>query len=277
MMSQADRVDGERGLQVILNPRSGVGYGSGSVNRLASTHIPNRKISSSMRTNPPYLPRWRAFDVGGPVLIWRSVVFQKSMTQILRREGAPGAFAILTSVRRRGGRRPPTMGDSQESRLPEDFASVYDENCRLLSYMAAKRFRVPAPDVPDVLQDVFLAYIRNRGRIRADARTWLIGALALQCRVYWRRNGRNALCAAEELADIAVDVDDYSRRLDVAEVLRRLPKKCRELLSLRFVEHRSSLEIASHLDTTVDYARKLVHRCVLNARELVQRSRRGRP
>ncbi|MGH9419428.1 MAG: sigma factor-like helix-turn-helix DNA-binding protein [Thermoanaerobaculia bacterium] len=62
-------------------------------------------------------------------------------------------------------------------------------------------------------------------------------------------------------------------------MLRRLPRRCREVLHLRFFEEYSSEEIATHFATTIQYARKMVYRCVCAAHLVLARItlRRGRP
>lgn len=156
----------------------------------------------------------------------------------------------------------------------EAIAAAYRKHYDVLEYIAVGRFRVPEDDARGVIHDVFLAFIRNRDRIRGDERAWLVGAMFIQCRHYWRARGRDeVLCGLEEEIEPAAAAEDIATRVEVSNVLRQLSRRCRELLHLRFVEEYSSEEIARRLETTVDYARKLVHQCRGSARALFTRIR----
>jgi DNA-directed RNA polymerase specialized sigma24 family protein len=158
----------------------------------------------------------------------------------------------------------------------ETIAAAYRMHFEVLEYLAVQKFHVPEDDVRGVIHDVFLAFIRNRARIREE-RSWLVGAMCIQCRLYWRSRGRGeVLCGLEEGAEPAAIAEDIGARVDASAVLRRLPRRCRELLHLRFFEEFSSEEIARRYATTVHYARKLVYQCVLNARSLLDRRNRDR-
>ena len=165
-----------------------------------------------------------------------------------------------------------------EPEAPGDtIAAAYLLHFDILEYIAVRKFHVPDDEVRGVIHDVFLAFMRNRARIQ-DERSWLVGAMCLQCRLYWRARGRDdVLCDLDESAEPPALAEDLGARVDASNVLRRLPQRCRELLHLRFFEEFSSEEIARRYATTVDYARKLVYRCVLNARSLFARRNRGRP
>ena len=190
-------------------------------------------------------------------------------------------FAILPSVPARSlDRARPMTNETQppEPEAPgETIAAAYRVYFDILEYIAARKFRVPDDDVRGVVHDVFLAFMRNHATIQ-DERSWLVGAMCIQCRLYWRARGRDdVLCDLDENAEPAAISEDIGARVDASAVLRRLPQRCRELLHLRFFEEFSSEEIARRYATTVDYARKLVYQCVLNARSLFGRRNRGRP
>lgn len=156
----------------------------------------------------------------------------------------------------------------------EQVATAYLDHYEVLEYIVLHRFHIPEDDVRGVIHEVFLAFIRNRARIR-DYRTWLVGATFIQCRQYWRVRGREeTLEPLDDEFDPASAADDIATRVEVSSVLRQLSTRCRQLLHLRFFEEYSSEEIARQFDTTVDYARKLVHQCVGNARTLFARMRR---
>ena len=152
-------------------------------------------------------------------------------------------------------------------------AAAYRQHYEVLEYVITQRFHIPEDEAGGLIHEVFLAFIRNRARIRNE-RTWLVGATFLQCRIYWRTRGREEmLCGLEDEIEPAIVAEDIATRVAVSTMLRRLSSRCRTLLHLRFFEEYSSAEIARRFDTTVDYARKLVHECVGNAREFFQRVR----
>jgi RNA polymerase sigma factor (sigma-70 family) len=167
------------------------------------------------------------------------------------------------------------MPDSLTAAAPPDvreaIEAAYRAHYGVLEYVVVQRFRIPDADVRPLIHDVFVSYIRNRPRIR-DPRAWLLGAAFNSSKQYWRGRGREEnLSWPQTVGGIAAVADDVATRVDVSTVLRRLPRRCREVLRLRFYEEYSSEELARHFATTVGYARKMVHRCVLNARAMFER------
>jgi len=165
------------------------------------------------------------------------------------------------------------QNQGQTDRDADEVATAYRQHYEVLEYVITQRFHIPQDDAGGLIHEVFLAFIRNRSRIRNE-RTWLVGATFLQCRVYWRTRGREEmLCGLDDEIEPAAVADDIATRVAVSTMLRRLSMRCRRLLHLRFFEEYSSAEIARQFDTTVDYARKLVHECVGNARAFFDRIR----
>lgn len=161
-----------------------------------------------------------------------------------------------------------------------DFiAQTYTANYDLLESVATRKFRVPEDEAGGLIHEVFLGFIRNRGKV-ADERAWLVAAMCNRCRTYWQSRGRpdGELLPGEDAEEVPVVTGvDVSEQIDVRGVIERLPERCRKVIQLRFYEEYSSQEIADHFATTVDYARKMVYRCVVNARTLFLRRRRRRP
>jgi RNA polymerase sigma factor (sigma-70 family) len=194
---------------------------------------------------------------------------------------AESPFAILpdapAAVRR--GASPmtdfPTATHAPQSG-EEDVATAYLAYYRLLEFMATRRCHVPEEDVRGVIHDVFIAFLRNRGKI-CDGRAWLVGATFYQCRLYWRSRGREDMMTELGELEPSIDAADIAARVDASTILRHLPSRCRELLHLRFFEEFSSQEIARRYATTVPYARKLVHRCIVSARALFVRRHGAQP
>jgi RNA polymerase sigma factor (sigma-70 family) len=202
---------------------------------------------------------------------------QVAAATVVQFQPEEGGFAILPEVDARITSRA-DMADSSAGPAPHnepDIATAYRAYYSLLEYVAIQKFHVPDGDVPDVIHEVVVAYIRARPKVY-DERAWLVGAICNASRLYWRTHGRDAgrsLTTDED--ETACAPEDIAQRVDVSTLLRRLPRRCREVLHLRFYEEYSSQEIASHFATTIDYARKMVYRCVSAARLMIlDRTRR---
>jgi RNA polymerase sigma factor (sigma-70 family) len=156
---------------------------------------------------------------------------------------------------------------------PGVLEAVYRTNEPLLRAIAARKFRVPPEDVPGVVQDVFVSYLQHYERV-ANTRSWLVGATCNRARMYWRQRHRDGV-VPDEYEECEAPTDCFSeanRRIDIASMLVQLPERCRELLRMRFADDASAEEIATTLDTTVGYARKLVHGCIAAARRYFGRA-----
>jgi RNA polymerase sigma factor (sigma-70 family) len=194
-----------------------------------------------------------------------------------RRQEVP--FAILPAVPAARGpsracRSMPEPPETPPLDMDAKIAAAYHAHYRLLEYIAVQKFRVPEEDVRGVIHEVFVAFIRSRAKVY-DERAWLVGAMCNHCRLYWRTSGKAGRPLPLE-DDSACDADDVAQRVDVSALLRRMPRRCREVLHLRFFEEYSSEEIAVHYETTVQYARKMVYRCVCAARTLLARIAPGK-
>ena len=158
----------------------------------------------------------------------------------------------------------------------ERVAAAYDAHYEALRYIAAQRFRVPSADVRPLIHDVFVAYIRHVAAI-GDDRGWLITATKHACLNYWRdAKPGSPLPEDALLLDTCALRDDVAVRLDLARVLRRIPKRCREVLLRRYVDGAEPGDIAVGLSKKPSYGRQIVHRCLRAAREAFASIRRGR-
>lgn len=158
---------------------------------------------------------------------------------------------------------PHPIEETRDDGLEEEYGAMYP----LLFALAAGRFAVPRDEAAALVHDVFVAYLRNRDRV-LERRPWLIGATCNAARLYWRRKRRVASTLADLPAPaLSLDLD---RRIAAAQAIHHLRPRCRELLRLRFVDEYSSAALASHLGTTVAYARKLVYQCMAALRRLME-------
>lgn len=164
------------------------------------------------------------------------------------------------------------MHDVPDSRPAIDrghpVAIAYEVHRDLLQVIAEQKFHVPPDDAGPLVNDVFLSYLRNHLRVR-DERAWLIAAICNAAREYWYHRGQRQRLLEVQAAD-AVTIDRLSERVALAQVLARLPERCRTALWLRLVEGRTPEELAVLLATTVANARQIVHRCKTHARALFE-------
>ncbi len=162
------------------------------------------------------------------------------------------------------------MHDVSDPRPREHTVAIaYEVHRDLLQVIAEQKFHVPSDDAGPLVNDVFLSYLRNHLRVHNE-RAWLIAAICNAAREYWYHRGQR-----QRLLDIRaldnVTIDSLSERVDLAQVLARLPERCRKVLWLRLVEGRSPEELAVLLATTVANARQIVHRCKTHARALFEK------
>ncbi len=157
----------------------------------------------------------------------------------------------------------------------ERVAAAYDAHYDALRFIAAQRFRVPSADVRPLIHDVFVAYMRHVAGI-GDDRGWLITATRHACLKYWRDAKPGSPLPEGVLLDPRALRDDVAIRLDLATVLRRIPKRCREVLFRRYVDGAEPGDIAAGLSKKPSYGRQIVHRCLRAAREAFASLRRGR-
>jgi len=186
----------------------------------------------------------------------------------------PASLAVREMQARAPARMPKLLPTPPSASPGDQIATIYRTYYPLLAYVAARKFGVPDADIADLIHEVVLAYIRAQGRVY-DERGWLVGTMCNTCREYRARMRDDPPPSRDAIAEVACDPEDVSRRVDLSAILRRVPRKCREVLRLRFIDELTSEEIASHFETTASYARRMVYRCVGKARALALELRRS--
>lgn len=156
---------------------------------------------------------------------------------------------------------------------PERAAAAYTAHYEALRFIAAQKFRVPTADVRPLIHDVFVAYLRHAAAI-GDDRGWLIIATRHACLNYWR-DAKPGAPLPDALLDPHTLGDEVAVKLDLARVLRRVPKECVQVLRRRFVDGAAPGDIAAELSKKRSYGRQMVHRCLSAAREALASFRRG--
>jgi DNA-directed RNA polymerase specialized sigma24 family protein len=156
-------------------------------------------------------------------------------------------------------------------------AAAYERNHEVMTFIAARKFRVPAADVLPLVHDVFVAYMRHASAIGDDTR-WLIAATRNACLNYWRNRKVTEPLVGDSFLDPGRACDDVTASIDIARVLRLVPGQCRAVLWMRYVDEFSPAEIALRCaaSESAGYGRQLVHRCLRAARVALADLKAGR-
>ncbi|HEY9422460.1 MAG TPA: sigma-70 family RNA polymerase sigma factor [Thermoanaerobaculia bacterium] len=129
------------------------------------------------------------------------------------------------------------------------------------------RYRIPAQDTEDILQQALLALVYQRSSIR-DPEAWLVGTIRNKCLLYWREHRRKlyeAVDAAvlEFMAEpMAPAQEGADLRRDLDSLLERLPERCRSLLALRYRQGYEPPELAERLGYSQSSISKITTRCL---------------
>ncbi|HEV2854202.1 MAG TPA: RNA polymerase sigma factor [Thermoanaerobaculia bacterium] len=129
------------------------------------------------------------------------------------------------------------------------------------------RYRIPAQDAEDLLQETFLIMVSKSGSIR-NPDAWLLATLANRCIIYWRKH-RSRLwdlvdsVILELLAEVEAPPQERSDlRYDLDALLANLPDRCRSVLRLRYGFGCSTAEAAEKTGYCKSSIRKVTRRCL---------------
>jgi RNA polymerase sigma factor (sigma-70 family) len=151
--------------------------------------------------------------------------------------------------------------------LPEE---LYAEYYPLLLRIAERRYRIPAGDSHDIVQEILRVFLSKTDLENAHA--YLVASVRNRCRRYWEREARfdrNAILA-EQLRAPRVE-----RIMAIRRVLRKLPRLERVVLVLRARGWRIA-EIAEHIGYSVSWTEKLLRRARETAKEELDLTNRWR-
>jgi RNA polymerase sigma factor (sigma-70 family) len=157
---------------------------------------------------------------------------------------------------------PSVQPDSAEPSLEEILARTETKLKRVLS-----RYRIPAQDAEDILQDTFLILVSKLGTIR-NPEAWLVGTLANRCIIYWRRHRTRLFelvdsTILELLSEGEAPAQEQSDiRSDLEAMLSGLPNRCRSVLRLRYGFGCSTAEVAEQTGYCKSSIRKVTRRCL---------------
>lgn len=150
-----------------------------------------------------------------------------------------------------------------ESASEQDFNDLYRNYGSLVH--AVLLARLPRDEVPDVVQEVFLAAFKSLHSLREKdaAGAWLARIARNHAANYYRSARRT-----EELTDtFEAGASDQTYASDVLRLIKSLPEAYRETLILRLVEGMTGDEIARNTGMTPESVRVNLHRGMKKLRE----------
>ena len=154
------------------------------------------------------------------------------------------------------------------SRIGIDFDAVYNAHVPLMIGMAVERFHIAHTDAQTLAHQIFLVYFLKPEDVR-DLRAWFVGAMSNACRHYLRTRARDVALPPDIVnqPDPDFPADLLPNRVAARQAFSCLTSRCQLALQLHYLEGYSIPEIAAQLHTTPAYAKKLVSRCLQQARE----------
>ena len=122
-------------------------------------------------------------------------------------------------------------------------------------------------DPDDAVQESLLLIYRRIGALRtlASFPAWTFSIVRRECHRLWRAMHGERSVENENLP-VAVYIDHFELRSDLAAAIQSLPQKCREAIILRDFEEFSIGEIADQLSLTREAVKSRIHR----GRQMVQ-------
>ena len=125
----------------------------------------------------------------------------------------------------------------------DNLETVYAASIGTLRAISRGRYRFPAADAEELIQETWCLFLEKRRAIRAP-RAWLSGTIANLCRQEIERRARERARASDEMPEMATSVanDDV---LAVRQALARLDARSRALCEMIGMERRSYEEVSA--------------------------------
>lgn len=129
------------------------------------------------------------------------------------------------------------------------------------------RFRIPAQDAEDLLQEALLLFLTKRAEVR-DPAAWIVTTLRNRCVIYWRRRRRALVQTLDEVLidSLGTDAEPERERLqlgrDLTRAISTLPARCRSILRLRYALGCEGAEVAHRLGYRESSIRQVTNRCL---------------
>ncbi len=122
----------------------------------------------------------------------------------------------------------------------------------------------------DILQTTWLKAIEGLPRIkkrRVKMSAWLFQVARNECRMHWRRFGRETPLGLPEHDVPGGDGQDLETAIFARQILSLISEEDREILSLRYIADLTTNDIAGVLNLNLVAARVRIHRAVGRARK----------
>jgi len=154
------------------------------------------------------------------------------------------------------------------SRMGIDFDAVYNAHVPLMIGIAVDRFHISLSDAQTLAHQIFLVYFMKPEDVK-QARAWFVGAISNASRHYLRSRARDVELPPDIVnePDPEFPAEFLPNRLAARQAFSCLTSRCQLALQLHYLEGYSIPEIAAQLHITPGYAKKLVSRCLQQARE----------
>lgn len=157
-----------------------------------------------------------------------------------------------------------------------DPATLYESHYRVMRWIATAKYRIPESDADALIHEVFLSYLVVNRHL-AEVERWLVGGICNQSRNYWRQRLRDEVPPTFTADPRTVEFETaVQREYTLATILRSLDPRCRTLLQRHYLEEHTARELATSLRTSVRYAERLLHKCLVRARALHQKLHKAR-
>jgi RNA polymerase sigma factor (sigma-70 family) len=129
------------------------------------------------------------------------------------------------------------------------------------------RYRVPAHDAEDLVQEALVATIQKWSEIQ-DPEAWILVTLRNRCIVYWRKRRSNLYNSVDTVIlelltePVAAPQERAELLWDLNGLMEDLPARCRKLLQLRYGLGYEPSEVAEQMGYHPSSVRKVARRCM---------------
>ena len=149
-----------------------------------------------------------------------------------------------------------------------DADSIYERNAARVYRMCYLKLG-QREDAEDAVQNIFLRYLRSNVKFASDEheKAYFLRAAHNECINIKRALSRIGRVDFEDIPEMLLSCSDNTEPLETAEILRRLPRKYREVAYLFYYEDMTTTAIAALLGRNESTVRTQLQR----ARELMQK------
>ncbi|SFU87842.1 RNA polymerase sigma-70 factor, ECF subfamily [Alicyclobacillus macrosporangiidus] len=160
------------------------------------------------------------------------------------------------------------MDGNPETAIEELFDSYASDVYRFVRYMIGD-----SPDIDDIIQEIFYRAYKSWHQFRgqASAKTWLLRMARNYVIDQLRRTKRRPKYLDIADCQIAVQHDPLAR-IEMEELILKLPAKYRQVIILRYVEACSVHDTAIVLGWSESKVRTCAHRALKMLRSILEES-----